>query len=111
VVESRPTSDPAVDVFASPEDIVVVIGPPGFNQDQFDLQAADQSLLITAERPLTDTEEGARPLQRERLNNIERLLELQAAVDRQGAIATCETASVLTVFQKRNQHAVRIAFE
>lgn len=110
--ESQLAAGPAVDVFDSAEKIVVVIDLPGYDPETIDLQAADQSLLITAERTLDDEEVSARSIQRERLPQIERAVDLPAGVDLDAAVATCENGVCrVTLPKAENARRKKIAVE
>ncbi|WP_435182088.1 Hsp20/alpha crystallin family protein [Halorussus sp. AFM4] len=110
--EPQPAVGPAVDVFDSAEEIVVVIDLPGFDPKTINLQAADQSLVITAERTLDDEEVSARSIQRERLPQIERAVDLPAEIDIDEAIATCENGVCrVTLPKAENARRKKISFE
>lgn len=110
--ESQLQSDPAVDVFDSAEEIVVVVDLPGYDPETIDLQAADQSLLVTAERALDEADVGARAVRRERTQHIERVVAIPAEVDLDAAVATCEDGVCrVTLPKSENARRKTIAFE
>lgn len=79
---------PLLDLFEEADEFIVLVDLPGFDADEIELEASNESLRIIAQRD-EDIEEDAYPLQRERSNRAERLIQLPGQVSIENADATC----------------------
>ena len=115
-VESATTAQqsvvvPAIDVYETADEILILADTPGFDEDSIELRADEQSLLITATREQT-VEEGRTPLLQERPTRLERIVQVPPGADIEGAKATHEDG-VCTVTIPKNESRRRrtIAFQ
>lgn len=102
---------PAIDVYETADEILVLADTPGFDQDDIELQADEQSLLLTATRE-QEAEEGRTPLLQERPTHLERVVQVPPGADIEGAKATHDDG-VCTVRIPKNESRRRrtIAFQ
>lgn len=79
---------PHIDLFEESDEFIVLVNLPGYDADEIELEASNDSLRVVAQRD-EDVEDEAYPLQRERLNRAERLIQLPGPVSIENADATC----------------------
>lgn len=80
---------PSVDVIDTPEEIWVFVDMPGFTEDEANVRADENTIVVSAERR-EESVEGQNILLRERPKKVERSLHLHAPVDTSEAEATYE---------------------
>lgn len=80
---------PSVDVIDTPEEIWVFVDLPGFTEDETQIRADENTIMVSAERR-EEAAEGQNPLLQERAHRFERSLQLHAPVDSSEAEATYE---------------------
>lgn len=80
---------PPVDMYEGEDEFVLLANLAGYDSDEIDLEASGETLRIVAARQEA-ADEDLRPVQRERLNRAERVIQLPSLVDIETAEATCE---------------------
>jgi HSP20 family protein len=85
-----PAGAPSMDLVETDEEYRVLLDMPGFEKDHISIQADDDSLLVTAERPDELVESTNRTHIRERPVRVQRRLDLPVGTDIEGASATHE---------------------
>lgn len=105
-LEMPGSSNVAVDVIETDEDVTVVADLPGFGGDDIDVELHDEALTVAATREETEgedsTSEDARYHRRERRHgSISRRIPLPAAVDPDGAAATYDDGVLTVTLPKR----------
>lgn len=102
---------PAIAVYETAEEITVLADTPGFDEDAIELQADEQSLLITATRE-QEAEEGRTPLLQERPTRLERVVQVPPGADIEGAKATHEEGvCTITIPKNESRRRRTIAFQ
>ena len=102
---------PAIDVYETADEIVILADTPGFDEDTIELQADEQSLLITASRE-QESEEGRTPLLQERPTHLERIVQVPPGADIEGAKATHEDGvCTVTIPKTESRRRRTIAFQ
>lgn len=86
---AQPAMSPVVDILDSQEAITVFADLPGCDEEDIQLQASGNHLHVAATRP-EEADDDDRPLQRERIDQIERTITLPVQIDVDEAEATCE---------------------
>jgi HSP20 family protein len=80
---------PLIDMFEADDEFVLLADLPGYDGDEIDLEASDQTLRITAVRQ-DAPEEELRPVQRERGDRAERVVQLPGLFEVNDAKAVCK---------------------
>lgn len=79
---------PLIDLYEETDEFIVLVNLPGFDSEEIKLEASNDSLRVVAQRD-EDREDEAYPVQRERLNRAERLIQLPGPISIENADATC----------------------
>lgn len=103
----KPTAAiPMADIVESPDEVVVYVDLPGFEEDQIDIHADANNIYVTADRsddPVYDADEGETALLAERPERLERRISLPSHIDPEEATATNEDGVCRIAVQKEEQ--------
>lgn len=97
---------PAIDVIDNDDELWVFVDLPGFRETETQVQADENTLVITGER-LDELEEGRSVLVRERPTRMERTIQLPVPVDPAEAEAAFEDGVCKVVLPKAASERLR----
>lgn len=93
---------PAVDIYETAEQFVLVAEVPGISQEEIDLEINDDVLVLRGERPASTSEASHSYHRLERPNGMfQRAFRLPAEVEPAGVAATCRDGVLSVVLPKR----------
>lgn len=105
------TMVPHVDLLETDDEFVLLVDAPGFEKDDIDIYADDDSVIITAQRSL-DLEQGERAVRTERPARLERTIRLPVVVDIDDASASYDNGVCrITVEKTEADRGRRIGFQ
>jgi len=109
--QQRSLGMPSIDIVDTPDEIVLLVDLPGYEEEDIRIQGDGQNLTISAERTEAEQEEGRR-LTHERFRKLQRTVRLPARANVNEADATYENGVckiTLPKMEEEKQH--EIAFQ
>ncbi|AGN01779.1 hsp20-type molecular chaperone [Salinarchaeum sp. Harcht-Bsk1] len=102
---------PPIDVYETADEVLIHVDTPGFEEDEIELRADEQTLLVTAVRE-QEPEEGRSPLLLERPTHLERVVQIPPGADVEGAKATHDDGvCTVTIPKTESRRRRTIAFQ